>query len=491
MSAHATKVGRPAVAFAGSLLGLTLGGAVVGCFGCSSPGSSGADGGLDGGAGDAGAPIDAAPPPWADASLDKDTGARLAHPSFQPWGPEWGVVPGMPEEAAVRYAIDPKRAISPVTWKPCTDGRAGCLEQVIDWTDLGERALRPIDAVIWNIGGRPLLMNLRFAEQPENEYYFSSASVVADPLTGEVIYAVARGPAFSSSFMSTLGLAPGPNGLCVDGLTSGFVTDANPNPWERAWHYAQPFGPSGIPVGAPQPKRAGMFGCPLPTTGGTGELSMSTFGGALYFTPFGAAASTQVRFLDGTPVGGETMWPAHGGMTVWYGAGGGGLYFVDATGDWRWLILPLDTAVLGRTDHDVTTDKLVWTEYDDDEHQTARLYTAPWSLDRASEARTLVASWRDRTFRFPGTSDLAAHDGLAVSISGLGEATVVDLVTKKRAILRASPGETFKYSVWTNAGEVWLTTNPTTPAMTDLDARNGSARKLKRFDVRALLAAAP
>jgi hypothetical protein len=83
------------------------------------------------------------------------------------------------------------------------------------------------------------------------------------------------------------------------------------------------------------------------------------------------------------------------------------------------------------------------------------------------------------------------HDGLAVSISGLGEATVVDLVTRKRAILRASPGETFKYSVWANAGEVWLTTNPTAPAMTDLDARNGDARKLKRFDVRALLAAAP
>jgi hypothetical protein len=397
----------------------------------------------------------------------------------------------MPEEAAVRYAIDTKRAITPVTWKPCTDGRSGCLEQVIDWTDLGDRAQRPIGAQVWNIGGRPMLWNLRVAEQPTREGYDTTASVIADPRTGEVIFAVATAPPFASSFHSTIRVEPGPSGLCVSALTSGFRSDAVPNPWERWWQYAQPFGPSGGPLGAPQPKRAAISGCPLPTTGGTGELSMNTFGGSLYFTPFGAAASTQVTYLDGTPVGGETAWPAHGGMTVWWRGPGGGFYFVDASGDWRWLILPLATATFGRVAHDVTTDKLVWTEYDDDELHTLRLYTAPWSLDRASEARTLVASWHDRTFRFPESADLKAHDGLAVSISGLGEATVVDLVTKKRALLRASPGETFNYSVWANAGEVWLTTNPTTPAMTDLDVRAGNPRKLKRFDVRALLAGAP
>jgi len=133
----------------------------------------------------------------------------------------------------------------------------------------------------------------------------------------------------------------------------------------------------------------------------------------------------------------------------------------------------------------------VWTEYDDEEPHTLRLYTAPWSINNASDARTLVASWQDRTFRFPESADLAAHDGLAVSISGLGEATVVDLVTKKRVILRASHGEKFQYSVWANAGEVWLTTNRTTPAMTDQDVRSAGALTLKRFDVRPLFAAAP
>ncbi len=484
---------RSSSLLAPAIFGLAFGGTLLGCFGCSSPGGSGAtDAGNADAQADAGSPVDAGPPPWADASLDKDTGATLPHPSFQPWGPEWGVLPGMPETAAVRYALDPKRAVSPVTWKPCVDGRSGCLEQVVDWTDLERGASQyRLNANVWNINGRPILLNSRVADQPERDGYMSSATIVADPRTGGVLFATASAPVFASSFHSSLRVEPGPNGLCVSALTSGFRTPEVEQPWERHWDYAQPLALNGQPAGAPQPKRSAVRGCPLPSVGGTGDLSIITFGGALYFTPFGADASTEVTFLDGTPVGGETAWPAHGGMTVWYSGGGGGLYFVDARGEWRWLILPLASATFGRATHDVTTDQLVWTEYDDEEPHTLRLYTAPWSLENASESRTLIASWQDRTFRFPEGSDLAAHDGLAVSISGLGEATVIDLVTKRRVILRASPGETFKYSVWANAGEVWLTTNPAAPAMTDSSARDGSAQTLKRFDVRPLFAAAP
>jgi hypothetical protein len=470
---------------------LTLSVATLGCFGCSGPGGGGTtDAGLAGAGSDAGAPADAAPPPWVDASLDKETGTRLPHPSFQPWGPEWAVLPGMPETAAVRYAVDPQRALTPVTWKPCADGHAHCLEQVVDWTDLGpgDREER-VRAWVYLIGGRPVLKEVRVAAQPQDDRFISFAGALSDPLSGEVLFAVAAAPFFASTFYASIGLEPGPNGVGVSSLTGSFATDARQ--WERHFDFAQRLGADARPLGAPQAKRAEVSGCPLPTVGGTGELSVSTFGAAMYFTPFGAETSTEVKYLDGTPVGGTAAWPANGGMTAWYRGAGGGLYFVDARGEWRWLILPRATATFGKAAYDATTDRLVWTEYDDAEPHTLRLYSAPWSLENASDARTELGSWDDRLYSYPWAGDLAAHDGLAVSIRGRGEATVVNLATKKRVVLRATPGETFVYSVWANAGEVWMATDDAGPGEEGPTSRGGGATGLKRFDVRPLFAAAP
>lgn len=473
------------------LASLSLSGATLGCFGCSGPGGRGtADGGLADTHGDAGAPVDAAPSPWADASLDKKTGAGLPHPSFQPWGAEWAVLPGMPETAAVRYAVDPQRAVTPVTWQPCADGHRNCLEQVVDWTDLGpsDREDR-VNAHVDDIGGRAILKEVRIAAQPQDARFHSYAVTLADPLSGEVLFAVAAAPVFSSTFHTSIGLEPGPNGAGVSVLASSFATDARQ--WERHFDFAQLLGADGRPLGGPRPKRAAVSGCPLPTVGGTGELSVNTFGAALHFTPFGADGSTEMKYLDGTAVGGTAAWPARGGMTAWYRGPGGGLYFVDARGEWRWLILPRATATFGKAAYDATTDRLVWTEYDDAEPHTLRLYSAPWALENASDARTELGSWDDRLYSYPWAADLAAHDGLAVSIHGRGEATVVNLATKKRVVLRTTPGESFVYSVWANAGEVWMATRLSGPGPEESGSRGGGATGLKRFDVRPLFAEAP
>ena len=448
---------------------------------------------------------DAGPPPWERATLDKDGGANLAHPSFQPWGPEWGVFPGMPETTTVRYAIDVKRAVPPVRWQPCSDGRAGCQERIVDWTD--DTYYGRIEAGVVYFRGKPRLYETRIAPQPEDSLFQSSLRVVSDIDTGEPIVATAHAPLGQSTIYAGCSLDLGNGGT---GYHCNISPPGLPGELRGAWNFNLTH------IGRFD-SGTGLFGPPArvnseqldtsgnsiyPPEGETGTL-YSDFFGKVGFLPAGSDVPVFSTFPDGTDVptsAGDGLF-IHDGILAFYTGPGGGMLHVDSQGVTRWQILPLATASLGRGAWDSVRDTLVWTELDDDGSGTVRLYTAPWRSFASSEHRTLVGQWIDRTVRGgPGERDLVANDGIAVSVVGIGDAVVADTDRKAVAHLRtpALPGQetipwvqTFQRSVWATRREVWMITGPNRWNSSDEGAWMVGRIDLKRYEIASLFPVAP
>lgn len=409
------------------------------CFACSDGGTA--------------TPVDASleAAPLGDARTDRrETAADLDGGPDAPFDVdrswltgEWDPVPGATPRCDMLIAKNPARDVTPIKWKPCPSGRAGCQVQDIDFTtrlDATTIVILNREPVRIGPGGKPYVLFRRWYPRPDLQAA-EHMMVVVQPLDGT--------PAFAAASP----LTPGTDCFDYANLSAtgpvhdvSWLSRASTTHRQAAWTAIDSF----ATVEASARATLGPQGTSMASD--TSILVFTVPDGTV-FVNRGTGAVTVPRDGNGIRVYFDTARELPDGFLA-HATSVPDPVYVHSDGTFAKLLsAPPGRLVSGYAVDRTQANALVWVEADGILPSTnSVLYTSPFATTAAGLVPRRVTATDDPS----GGGYMIVANGLALNRVSTSRMLLTRLSDGVSWAIDADPGTGFSEGIWADENEVWV-----------------------------------